>query len=137
GARDAELVGPYNAVGPEPPITMGDLLETCVRVGGSDARLVWVDDAFLLAHDVEEWMELPLWLASPEWAGLHDADIRRAVEAGLTYRTLDVTVRDTLEWARAAEVHAPPIGPPRPRAGMDPEREASLLREWQVGGRTS
>src|SRR5262249_18502591 len=34
-ATEAGLDGPHNAVGPEPPVTMGDLLETCVRITGS------------------------------------------------------------------------------------------------------
>ena len=35
-----------------------------------DARLVWVDEKFLLEREVGEWMELPLWVVDAEMAGL-------------------------------------------------------------------
>src|SRR5919204_586040 len=38
---DEQRGGVFNATGPEPPVTMGELLETCEQVSGSGARLVW------------------------------------------------------------------------------------------------
>ena len=52
--------GTFNAVGPERPLTMEQLLETCRRVSGSDASLVWAPSEWLVAQGVGEWMELPL-----------------------------------------------------------------------------
>ncbi len=39
-------------------------------------------------------MELPLWIAEsdPEWAHMQEADVSRALAAGLTFRPLDETV---------------------------------------------
>jgi 2'-hydroxyisoflavone reductase len=122
--------GTFNAVGPEPPVTMGELLEDCRRVAASDARLVWVDDAFLLGRAVGEWMELPLWVASPELAGLMEADVALALAAGLTFRPVDETVRATLEWSTSAADPPRKTGVQLPQAGLDPEREAALLAEW-------
>jgi 2'-hydroxyisoflavone reductase len=48
------------------------------------------------------------------------------VSAGLTYRPLDVTVHDTLEWDKSRPAdHAW-------RAGITAEREAELLRLWHA-----
>jgi len=75
-----------------------------------------VPDDFLVAHGVGEWIELPLWIHDPEEAGMLDAIVTRAVEAGLTFRPLEDTVRDTLD-------HAEPVED----VGLTPEREAELL----------
>jgi 2'-hydroxyisoflavone reductase len=125
--------GTFNATGPVPPVTMGDVLETCRRVSGSDARLLWVDDAFLLEHGVEQWQELPLWIASPELGGLVAADVSRAVAAGLAFRPLEETVRATLAWATSTEASKPSRkqGVQLPEAGLRREREAELIRAWR------
>lgn len=120
--------GTYNATGPEGGVGMGEMLTTCRRVSQSDARFVWVDKAFLLEHDVQPWVELPLWLAGEESAGFGSVNVEKAVAAGLRFRPLEETAKDTLQWAKE-----------RPtdhewRAGLSAEREEALLQAWRRGG---
>jgi 2'-hydroxyisoflavone reductase len=121
--RTAEnrVTGTFNATGPVPPVTMGELLETCRRVAQSDAELRWVPEQLLLDRGVDPWMELPLWLpeSDPEFAHFLRADVSRATAAGLTFRPLEETVRDTLAWAGATR--------PFEKAGLDPAKERELL----------
>jgi 2'-hydroxyisoflavone reductase len=121
--------GTFNAVGPARPLSMGELLDICDQVGGGRAEIVWVDEAFLLAHGVGVWMELPLWVPrEEEW--FQRADASRAFAAGLRFRPLEETVRDTLAWARrdgASLVTTAHTG----AAGMRPKREAELLTVWR------
>jgi 2'-hydroxyisoflavone reductase len=119
--------GVYNAVGPEPRPTMEELLETCRTVANPAAHLVWVEGAFLVERGVGEWMDMPLWIAGPEYGAFMDVDVSRAVAAGLTFRPLAETVRATLEWARTDEQ-----GGLRDDAGLAPEREAELLAAWRA-----
>jgi 2'-hydroxyisoflavone reductase len=123
-AAETGLAGTFNAIGPQ--TTMGDLLETCVAMSGSGANLEWVDPDFLAAHDVGEWMELPLWLHSPEYAGMATARNDRAVAAGLTFRPVAETIADTLAWTRSGEA---PTDPP---AGLDRAKEQQLLAAWDA-----
>lgn len=106
--------GVFNATGPAEPLTLG---ETLARIGG-DADLVWMDDQALLDAGVGPWMELPLWLPGEEYAGMLRADISRALAAGLTFRPLEETARDTLAWSREA-------GEQRPT--LTREREGEIL----------
>jgi 2'-hydroxyisoflavone reductase len=132
---EGQVAGTFNATGPEPPITMAELLETCRAVSGSNARITWVDEDFLREREVGEWMELPLWIAEtgdPAWRRFQEVDVSRAVAAGLRFRTVADTVRDTLEWALVTGGAGAPLasGLELGEAGMKPEREAELLAEW-------
>lgn len=97
--------GAFNAVCA--PVEMSDVLETCRRVAGSDARFVYLDDATLERHGVVPFTELPLWIprAHDRWP------------SEIPTRPLEETVRDTLEWNRTPT-----------RAGLTAEREQMILR---------
>jgi 2'-hydroxyisoflavone reductase len=118
-SAERRVSGVFNVVGPQLPLD--HLLVTCRAVTRSNAEIVWVDHAFLVAHEVGEWTELPLWIADPEWKDFMNKDVSRARAAGLTYRPLTETIRDALEWAQTAE-----------GVGLTPEREAELLAVWQA-----
>jgi 2'-hydroxyisoflavone reductase len=102
--------GAVNATGEEIPF--GELL---ARIGG-DGTLHWVEDEPLLEAGVEPWMELPLWVPRDLYPGMMRADISRALAAGLTFRPLEETARDTLAWSLEA-------GEQRPTLSRDRERE--------------
>ncbi len=125
---EARHTGIYNATGPEYRLTMGQLLDTCRDVSGSDARVSWVSERFLLDAGVQPWSELPLWVPAedPSNAGFDAIDCGKAIGAGLRFRPLADTIRDTLAWVST-----------RPadhvwRAGITREREAELLAAWQA-----
>ena len=99
-------------------VSMGGLL------AGGD--VTWVSDDFLVEHGVGEWIELPLWIADPEWVGHHEVDVSRAVAAGLAFRPVAETIRDTAEWAATRG------GEHEPEAGLAPERERELLEAWRT-----
>jgi 2'-hydroxyisoflavone reductase len=116
---ETRRTGTFNATGPARPLTMEELLEAIRQTTGNDARLVWVDERLLLDAGVEAWSDLPLWLApgeNPDVAGFLAIDVSKAVAAGLRFRPLSVTIRDTLEQAE-----------PTADAGLDATREQDLL----------
>jgi 2'-hydroxyisoflavone reductase len=117
--------------GPAAPLTIGEVLETSRAVSGSDARFTWVDEAFLLERGVRYWQDLPALVpeSDPSVAGMVRIDSARAIAAGLTFRPLADTIRDTLAWD-AAQPQRPQDAPLQ--AGLAPEREAQLLAEWHA-----
>lgn len=115
-----DLSGVFNATGL--PRSFAEFLGECVRVTGADAEVVWVPPERLVEAGVGEWMELPLWIVSPEYAAAHLTDVSKAVAKGLTFRPLEETIRDTLAWNAERE------WPQAEGVGLAPEREAQLLR---------
>ena len=115
--------GVFNATGPDYELTMGAMLETCKQVSGSDAHFEWASVEFLMRHEVAPWSDMPVWIPNTEEdAGFSRVDVSKAIEAGLTFRPLEETVRDTLEWAKTRP-------PDRElRAGLKAEREQELLK---------
>lgn len=120
--------GTFNATGPATRLTMREMLEACREGTASDATFTWVDESFLEAEGVGPWMEVPLWLpaSDTDTRGMLAVSIDRAVNAGLTFRPLAETARDTLAWHRSR-----PAGT-QLKAGLQPERERELLEKWQA-----
>jgi 2'-hydroxyisoflavone reductase len=120
--------GTYNAVSRRGHATMGSLLDAAREVTGARATLRWVQPAVLAQHDVEAWTELPIWLPPDhEYAALHGANVEKAHAAGLTTRPAGETVADT--WAWLSALTGPrPLRADLPPNGIDPEREAAILR---------
>ncbi|CAN5318454.1 SDR family oxidoreductase [soil metagenome] len=120
------LSGPYDVVSEPGHCTTLELLEACVEATGSDAELVWVDEADLAAAGAQPWTQLPCWVPETgELAGVMSSDTSKALAAGLHCRPVEETVAGTWAWVQEA-------GVPRGRPGMEPglpvEVERALLQ---------
>jgi 2'-hydroxyisoflavone reductase len=81
-----------------------------------------MDEAYLLNRGVQPWSELPLWIPDAD-NGIFEVRNDKAIAKGLTFRHLEATVRDTLEWDR----HRPMDE--TMKAGLPRERERELLND--------
>jgi 2'-hydroxyisoflavone reductase len=115
--------GVFNATGPDYRLTIGKLLATSQQVSASNASFHWAPLEFLERQQIAPWSDLPAWLPdSGQFAGFAKVDVSKAIGAGLRFRPLEETVRDTLTWASARPAdHAW-------QAGLKEEREHELLR---------
>jgi 2'-hydroxyisoflavone reductase len=124
--------GVFNACGPDYKLTMRRFLEECREASRSDASFTWASEEFLIEKGVEAWSELPLWI--PESSETHryflSANCERAFAAGLTFRPLSQTIRDTLAWQSSGEPVPPKDGVQLQDKTLTPERERELLEEW-------
>jgi 2'-hydroxyisoflavone reductase len=119
--------GTFNATGPDYTLTMGAVLECCKDVTGSNAELVWVSEQFLLEKEVVPWSEMPLWIPSERdetMRGFSRFDCSKAIRAGLKFRPLEETVRDTLKWDRTRDKNGTYSN------CVTREKEASLLKDF-------
>lgn len=125
-AAEHRVSGAFNTVSTPGHTTIGQLLEACVEVTGSDAELVWVAPEVIEAADVSGWTELPIWVPpTGELAGLHAADVGAAYGQGLTCRPVWETVADTWRWLQDEGLPEPPSH--RGASGLDPEKERAIL----------
>ena len=107
--------GTYNATNEGVP--MADFLAACP----GEVEAAWLDDEFLVEHGIGE-SDLPLWSGDPDFAAVHEADVAKAIEAGLRFRPTEETAVDTLEWD-STRTDTQPVG-------LTPEREAELIAAW-------
>ncbi len=124
---EKRAAGIYNATGPEKPYPMGEFLEGIKSALEAKATFTWADADFLEAEKVAPWSDMPVWVPPRgEDGGMGRTKNAKALAAGLTFRSLGVTARDTLAWFRTlpAERQA------ALKAGLKPEREAEVLAAW-------
>lgn len=125
---EARQAGVFNATGPDYVLPMRQLLETCQSVSGAPSNLIWADEKFIGAQGIQPWSEMPLWIPESDEsaAGFSAFNCDKAMAAGLAFRPLTDTVRDTLAWANTRPADHPW------RAGLTPEREAETLKARQA-----
>jgi nucleoside-diphosphate-sugar epimerase len=122
--------GTMNALGPEKRVTMKDVLDECNRALGNKAQLVWVGNDLLEKEEVHPWSEMPLWIPNQgDFAGFGTLDNKKAIKAGLTFRPIGETARDTLAWLETL----PPEERTKARtSGIKPDKEAKVLALWKA-----
>ena len=128
---EQRAAGVYNATGPDYRLTFGKLLNACQTAAGTNVRFTWVSEPFLLEKGVTPWQELPAWVPS-EMAGFDKVNVDKAIQAGLTFRPIEETVRDTLAWERARRELAGDDDAQSKRNGITAEKEAGVLAAWHA-----
>lgn len=121
---EQNLTGPFNANGFDARISSAELLYTGKGTLNHDCRFTWVDDAFLEEQKVTAWGEMPCWIPAHHF---NRTDNAKAVAAGLRFRKIADTWRDTWAWIRDVRGLDGPW-----RAGMTAERETELLAAWRA-----
>jgi 2'-hydroxyisoflavone reductase len=127
---EKHIAGRYNLCTPPRWATMGKLLDNSKRVTGADTKFKWASTEFLMTEKVVEpgmWasQEIPIW-APPSGQSLGHGLVAsaRAEAKGLKFRSLETTIRETLEWQKTR-----PADKQKLRSGLTPEREAELLKK--------
>jgi 2'-hydroxyisoflavone reductase len=123
-AVEQNNTGVYNATGKPFELTMEKMLEEIKRVSESDAEFTWVDEDFLTREKVQPWSDMPFYLPESDKDAEHflSMSIDKALQAGIEFRPLSDTIRDTLAWRKTKNDAL--------KAGISAEREAELLRKW-------
>lgn len=126
---ETRTAGTFNAIGPAGAFDTKALLAGVAQGVGARPQYTWVATPWLAEKKVNGWSDLPLWLPGEgPTAGFHRRSNAAAVKAGLTFRPLPATAKDTLAWWNAlpAERRA------KPKTGLTAEREAELLAQWKA-----
>ena len=121
--------GVYNVAGPRETLTMEKFLNDSRAAISSSAQFVWVEDYdFLRAQRITA--AIPWLLLRDNYLYSTSIRINKAVSAGLAFRPLATTVRDTLAWWNAE----PETRRTGARFWITPEREAEVIAAWKARG---
>jgi 2'-hydroxyisoflavone reductase len=119
---ERRAAGVFNVTGPERPLRLIDVAQTCIDATGSSATPLVVPSEDLKAAGVIPWEHIPFWL-DPEEYGLMEVNIDRALTAGLNFRPLAETVHDTYAWLKTSDHPRRIIFPPEiENAALDAAR---------------
>jgi 2'-hydroxyisoflavone reductase len=119
--------GDFNGVGLISPPSMAEFLYGIRAATTNRTTFTWVPTPFLRKHNVQPYSDMPIWIPGHPMAFV---DNTHAVDAGLTYRPLAETARDTLDWHRTR----PASGRAELKIGIKPEREREVLALWHRHG---
>lgn len=124
------ITGTFNVAGPAAPLSSAEFLYGIRAITPAPVSFTWVDWDFLDAHGIREGRELSAWRA-PRGDNLNygRVDNGRALAAGMRFRPLADTARDTLVWWRS-------LGRDSLRAGIPEEAERAALAAWRSAGRS-
>ncbi|WP_298826914.1 NAD-dependent epimerase/dehydratase family protein [uncultured Planococcus sp.] len=115
---ETKVTGVFNVVAD--PVSMKEFVE---QISDRECKTIWADDQYLIEEGVEAF-ELPFWIPNSEEFpdGFILADNKKAKSAGLTFRTLKQSAKETLEWIEKQ-------GDFRLKAGISKTREQELLKK--------
>ena len=120
--------GVFNANGPEAPLSTAEFVYGIRAVTATPVSFTWVDWDFLAERGLNPQNPLPFWQPPRgRYLNYGRMDSSRAIEAGLRFRPLAVTARQTLDWHRSREdmgSYTLPL--------VTPETEARVLAEWHA-----
>lgn len=125
------VFGTFNALGPKYPTTIAEMLYGIKSVTTAGAQFTWVPADFLAEQKIRAWRDMTVWVPpTGRSAGFSRFTNVRALAAGLTFRPLAVTAKDTLDWNKtrpAAELTALAEGSV---GGISAPRESDVLAAW-------
>jgi 2'-hydroxyisoflavone reductase len=130
------VFGTFNGVGPHRPMPMGEFLGGMKSITASGPQFTWVPVEFLQANGVRAWSgkdSVPVWMnPAGRNVGFSQWSNARAVKAGLTYRPLAVTAKDTLDWHKTRPAEQQKALEEGTVAGLSAAKEAEVLAKWKA-----
>lgn len=121
--------GVFNASGPDEVLTIEGFLTAAIRILGSSAMLTWIDDYdFLEKRGITD--SIPWVMLKGKDLGHTSIRNSKARNAGLQFRPLAETVRETLAWWPTV----PEARRAKPQFTITAEIEAEALAAWRARG---
>jgi 2'-hydroxyisoflavone reductase len=125
GLLEQDRSGTFHTAGPPPPFSFAELVAEVVDAVAPPGTITTLVDQAAVADAGLTAEDLPLWAGADDDAYVLAADPSAAIDAGLRYRPLAETARDTWAWLQESGTGD--------RLGLDPAREADILAAWHAG----
>jgi 2'-hydroxyisoflavone reductase len=130
---EAREFGLYNAIGPEKPMTIAEMLYGVKAITTAGAQFTWVPWEFLQTQNVRPWRNMTVW--QPPYgrtAGYQRRNASKAIAKGLTFRPLAVTAKDTLDWHKTRPQKEQDATLNGEINGLAMAREKEVLAAWKA-----
>ncbi len=130
---EAREFGTFNAIGPEKPLTIAEMLYGVKAITTAGAQFTWVPWEFLRDNQVRPWRHMTVW--QPPYgatAGYQRRNASKAITKGLTFRPLAVTAKDTLDWHKTRPEKEQLATLNGEINGLPMTKEAEVLAAWKV-----
>jgi 2'-hydroxyisoflavone reductase len=119
--------GAYNVAGPRTAGTARAFLEVARATINPSVQYTFVDDYdFLAAHKIDE--AIPWAMLKGNDYGMMSVKSDKAIAAGLSFRPVEQTLRDTLAWWPSV----PDARREKPKFAISAERERAALKDWHA-----
>ena len=132
GLCERSVPGIFNTSGPaQEPYPMGRMLEEIREGLGVEATFTWAPEEFLGEQEVIRQLGglYSQAVRAPGLEGYNQYNVDKAMAAGLTFRPIGETARDTVEWYESLTEEELSR-----RQILSPEREAEVLAAWRAMG---
>jgi 2'-hydroxyisoflavone reductase len=124
---ESDRRGIFNVAGPKQALVARTFYEEAAKTISPSVKYTFVDDYdFLVAHKIDE--AIPWALLKGNDYGMMSVRNDKAIAAGLTFRPLATTLRDTLAWWPTV----PQARRDKPHFTITPEIEAQALADWRA-----
>jgi 2'-hydroxyisoflavone reductase len=137
---ESDRAGTYNIAGPATKQTLSEFVEGLRPLASTPLTYTWIEDyAWLKAYPLRKNAEgkvsgfdysIPWVMPEGDELGHTQISNRKAIAAGLKFRPLLTTARDTIAWRASAEV--PEALRKQPRYVVTPEQEQAILAAWKA-----
>jgi 2'-hydroxyisoflavone reductase len=127
-----KTLGVFNATGPAKPLTMAEMLYGIRAVTTAGAQFTWVPWTFLSEQKIRGWRDMTVVVEDrPQNVAFSRRKIDKALAAGLTFRPLAVTAKETLDWNKTRPAGELDLLAGGKVGGISAEREAEVLKAWK------
>ncbi len=125
---EQNVLGAHIANGFAGRVSMAEMLAACKAATSNPVNLVWASEELLKEEKVRPYRDMPVWIPRE---GRSLVSNKKAIAAGLRFRPIADTVRDTLQWAKAERGDKP-----FDRTGLTAEKEAELIAKARAMAET-
>jgi 2'-hydroxyisoflavone reductase len=132
--------GTFNAAGPATKQTLSEFVEGLRPLAAGPVTFTWIEDyAWLKQYPLRQTADgktagltyaVPWVMSEGDNLGHVQISNQKAIAAGLKFRPLLTTARDTIAWRKSDAV--PEALAKQPRYVLTPEQEHAILSAWKA-----
>ena len=137
---EGETAGTFNIAGPESKQTLSQFVEGLRPLATAPLTFTWIEDyEWLKQYPLRKTADgktagltysVPWVMSEGDELGHTQISNRKAIAAGLKFRPLLTTARDTIRWRESNDV--PEALRKQPRYVLTPEQEQAVLTAWKA-----